>query len=116
MTFSIASIRERAADDGSGVYSLGAGFRVGSSTTFVSSRPSISTFVVTKRLAIRVARVGGGEDGAEDLRVRAAAAEISAHAVPHVVFGRIRVFREERDAGAGRQTGRTKPYVQRVFR
>src|SRR5512133_1574283 len=77
----------------------GSGFLDGSSTTFVSSRPSISTFVVTNRLAIRVALVRDGQDGANDFRIRPAAAEIPAHAAFHLVFGRVRVGVQQRRGG-----------------
>src|SRR5689334_2949306 len=64
----------------------GAGSRDGSSTILVSSRPSISTLVVTKRLGIT--RLRGGEHGAHDLGVRPAATEVAAHAALNVRFGR----------------------------
>src|ERR1041385_4166256 len=90
----------------------GVGFRDGSSTTFVSSRPSISTLVVTKRLAIwRLS--SHGHHGAYDLRVGAAPTQIAAHSASHVVFGWIPVVAQERD-GSEDLTGRTESALQRV--
>src|SRR5690348_851827 len=92
----------------------GVGFRDGSSTTFVSSRPSISTLVVTKRLAMWCLS-SRGHYGAHDLGVRPAATEITAHATPDVVFGWIRVVAQECDGGEN-LTGRAESALQRVVR
>ena len=73
--------------------------REGISTTFVSSRPSISTFVVTNRLAIGTIPICRGEHRTHDLWVCAATTEVATHSAPHVCFGRLRVFLEQRDAG-----------------
>src|SRR6185437_15586962 len=75
----------------------GSGSNCGSSTTLVSSRPSTSTLVATKRRAEgeRVGSpgmciphgFGGGEHGPYDLRVGAAATQITAHPANHIRLG-----------------------------
>src|SRR5438105_7134265 len=80
--------------------SHGAGFREGSSTIFVSSRPSTSTLVVTNRLlATGRVRLGGGQHRAHDGRVRAAAAEVTAHAGADVVLRGSGIRSEQCDGG-----------------
>src|SRR5437762_1610153 len=90
----------------------GVGFREGSSTTFVSSRPSISTFVVTNRLAIwRLS--GRGQHGADDFGISAAATEIATHPASYVVLGWMGLVAEERDGGED-LAGRAKAALERV--
>src|SRR6267154_2363345 len=71
----------------------GAGSRSGSSTILISSRPSTSTFVLAKRFATARLRGGIGFErgrrrlhGAHDLGIGAAATEVAAHRVAHLLL------------------------------
>src|SRR5690242_8312427 len=81
----------------------GSGSKGGTSTTFVSSRPSTSTLVTTKRLsAMRCVLLHRGcriLDRLHDLRIRAATAEVAGHRRPDVLLGGRRVLHEEQGRG-----------------
>src|SRR5689334_18311220 len=77
----------------------GVGSRDGSSTTFVSSRPSISTLVVTNLLAIGTRPSCDTEHRLHNLRVCPAATQIPAHSVSDLCLGWVRVLVEQRDRG-----------------
>src|SRR3954462_9518732 len=77
----------------------GSGFLAGISTILVSSRPSTSTLVVTKRLCIRGISGSGGEHRSHDFRVCAAAAEVAAHAAANIDFGRAGILGEQGHRG-----------------
>src|SRR5882672_1052248 len=91
----------------------GSGSRDGSSTTFVSSRPSTSTFVVTNRLAIGVALLCDSEHGTNYLWVRPASAQVAAHAADDVGLRGSGVLPKERHRGEN-LTGSTEPALQRI--
>src|SRR6266567_9598297 len=99
--------------------SHGAGSRDGSSAIVVSSRPSTSTFVETNRLGrgsdIVLTRLRRGEDGANDLRVGTAAAQIAAHRAPDVILVRHGRVVEECHGGED-LAGRAESALQRVVR
>src|SRR5687767_13344820 len=91
----------------------GVGSWSGTSTTFVSSRPSTSTVVVMKRRGevpvVPVSRISiaigpsqncrGAVNRANDLRVRPAAAEVAAHRSRDRVIGGVPVTREQCHGG-----------------
>src|SRR2546423_7997949 len=74
----------------------GAGSNSGTSTMRVSSRPSTSTFVVTKRLRATRHSPSGVLHREHDLRVRAAAAEVAAQCRPNLRLARARLLVEQR--------------------
>src|SRR5688572_11344584 len=91
----------------------GAGSKSGTSTTFVSSRPSTSTLVTTKRLSATGPAPGHVLDGEQDVRIGTTAAEISAHA--DVDLGLRGRPRAPEQSGRGEQlAGRTESALQRV--
>src|SRR5688572_29889524 len=77
----------------------GSGSNAGTSTTFVSSRPSTSTFVTTKRLSAMRRPPRHVLNRAHDLGVGAATAEVAAHRDTDVLLGRSRVLLEEGGGG-----------------
>src|SRR5439155_7889523 len=93
----------------------GAGSNSGISTMRVSSRPSTSTFVATKRLSATRHSPCCLLNGQHDFGIRAAATEIAAQRCPNVGLTRRCVLIEQR----GRRenlAGRAKAALHRVVR